>query len=652
MKREREEEENQGHVAITVRYGQDNDLEICEFRKPDKFVVSAIQYKFVDLEIFDLYVQGKNIPYVGLIREALATLPKFFRHGTVLTGICMGANTVFLVQQKDSFGVLQRGKWVSWEDIIITQWDLFKVGVLPLLSYKDILALETTNFALRKHIINSDIWQVLFARDFPEIYNPEIFSYYLLVVMRGLGAQDAYHIALLKRIAKQGARAGFQDFAAFNEKFDVSEHPTLLWKLLYEYWRTYKPGAVENAFIRTTNRHDPNDRIETCAFYRGKVMTLNYRGQPGFTIGYPGSKYHMELFYDSNDKNRKNRRLNQSAKDFFAWKDANYRDGETLIASFEFNERYVLMRLMNTVGGQKVYTRRICDYRTEEPLLMKYSKKKEVWMALLGPTGYVFSQIDPNYPVYGLRLGSEKKRRHVIVDHTRNLRLELDNKFSVWCDHATPSECFLLHNENTGTCQWRKLAPAPKTLDGPVITDLSQGSSLVIPNIDIPITRETAFYIFSNKWLAHPVGDTNNICIWSANHPEREEYLMSDVPMGRGCIVGNDLYVIAQGTLLIVNMEKIFTKAPGVHVRRFALEGLGVANFDYMRMTFLGPVFCFYDPHKEPKMLVVDKKKFELVSCQVCQISVESMCSLCETPACSEAHLRCCIEEHTLFTGN
>jgi hypothetical protein len=165
MKRSREE-----RIKIVVRY-RDNHSVIIYDKNKRKLRVFAIANETIDVGMLP-----KDVPARELVQNALESLDNSFDRGVVLktSFVLDGKDDLVAFIQLPAFVPIVNGKKVQWEDAIIH--DIFVPILLPMLSYKEIRALEGASREMRWLILRSRVWEILFQRDFPEIYHPDIFS--------------------------------------------------------------------------------------------------------------------------------------------------------------------------------------------------------------------------------------------------------------------------------------------------------------------------------------------------------------------------------------------------------------------------------------------------------------------------------------------
>lgn len=613
MKRDRSEEEADPKLKLQVVYVPLEKFRSIKFerRSADYLIVeisSLDRDKDKIIETFDKMIWrnlSKNMRQQ--IRDTLMAIPKpsvvlrtlksvldaaSLGQYIALQAICNGRDTIFY--QKTAWVQFQFGKELAPETIPMDH-NVFKKKVLPLLSNKDVRRLEQSSIAFRKNIMNFDVWQDLFERDYWEIYNPEIFSPDFL---QDPNWTDYTHIRMLDAVS---------DFKKSRPYYTKSTPP--LWKLLYEYQQAPIFDALEYV-------GDPLKSDVSRTLYRGTIL-MWHKGH--FHIELPGLKgRHANL-----------RTIKYSNSHFGDWVRSTAR-GDVFLEGFEFNKSFVYVLL--NVTDKKFFNLCSLDDPTGPPVFEDVTKITEC--GLVGDTGYYFAEEDPAY-VMNFSWPANIKYRHILVDHKRGLRKIFEPHLRIIPCYSTPSETFLLYDTDAEQCNWYRL----KSKGEPSIID---GALKFNPG-------ESFLCTYSNRWLVYaPVHNT--IVIVRAGVPGVAAELLLGLDnrfqIDDGCIVGDKLYIFQSGRwAIVVDLEKAYNR------EEMELESDDTylaypikVKFACVQMTIFGPAVRTNEG--DVLMFVIDKdKNIKLVSCQVCQVLVESMCSLCETPACSEKHLHCCGEK-------
>lgn len=503
-----------------------------------------------------------------------------------LYAVCNGERTIFC--ENTVWLHFQFGEEVVPQALVMNH-NVFKKNVLATLSYKDVQRLEIASVNFRKNVLNFDVWQDLFQRDYPEIYDPKIFSPKLL---NDPNWTRYTHIKMLDDVS---------DFEKPRPYYTKKTPP--LWKLLYEYQQA-------PIFDTLVNVKDPEKRTGYCAFYRGTLLLWSI-GDHLFTRTLPGPK---GIPFNTLIPCLDNGFLDWIAQDY-------------PLAAFECNKSYVYVVQEDP---DETLLPNLCslDDPTGAPVFEDVTKIKEC--GLIGDTGYYFVEKDPNYTI-NFSWPANIKYRCVLIDHRRGLHKTFEHYLRIIPCYSTPSETFLLYDMDAEQCEWHRL----KSNDKP---SLIAGELKFNPG-------ESFLCTYSNRWLVYaPV--RNMIVMVRAGVPSVVVELLLDhdetFEIKDGCIVGDKLYLFQSGRwAIVVDLEKAYNREEmklenNDTYRAFPIE----EEFEYVRMTIFGPALC--DINEDPLMFVIDKNKIQLVSCQVCQVPVKFMCSLCETPACSKKHLHCC----------
>lgn len=223
MKRSREEE----RIKIVIRYRDRHSvIKIKYDESKRKLRVFAIANETINVEMLP-----KDVPERELVKKALQSLDNSYGRGVVLkTSFVLDGVVAFL--QLPDFVPIFKNKKVKWKDAINN--DIFIQILLPLLSYKEILALEGASKEIRWVVVRFDVWKILFQRDFPEIYHPDIFSAEILAHV-----PKPDYLKFLDSISNPPEKRAF----GYKRPY---------WKLLYEY-------QLKNKFSQYTYQHDSDD---------------------------------------------------------------------------------------------------------------------------------------------------------------------------------------------------------------------------------------------------------------------------------------------------------------------------------------------------------------------------------------------------------
>lgn len=242
-------------IKIVVRY-RDTDPVMIYNKNKQKLSVYTISNEKIDVKMLPKDLPGRE--YIG---KALETLPAAFSDVgvTYKTSVAFdGTDDVVAFLMLPTFLLFVDGNITKWEDAMIH--DILVYILLPNLSFKDVQSLETASRITRRMIIASDTWRLLFKRDFPEIYYPDMFSNTLI-------NQDSppKYITTLNNMSKEGGRLGMES--------DTRPY----WKLLYEY--------------QLKNKFDLEYKFQnySTTFYKHKYLELHVQEQKLVFFSFLGS---------------------------------------------------------------------------------------------------------------------------------------------------------------------------------------------------------------------------------------------------------------------------------------------------------------------------------------------------------------------------
>jgi hypothetical protein len=370
------------YVIIEIEYVDRKDYTKITYNKNERLLL------IINLAKAQINVSAlpKDVPERGVLAKVLEALPPIYGSTTVLKAFYeidgSGDLNVIDLSKFKPFQIDQKGYLV--EDVP----DTVLVNVLlPMLTYKDVQSLEQFSQA-RKLIFDYDIWEKLFARDFPEIYHPDMFSD--TVVNQ---KPPPWYIQLLNKISKPGGRLGIEDgFRPY-------------WKLLYEYLLSNKFESGQITNLNTT-------------FYKHKTLTIDIEGQKlifgSFFLGSPDGQTLLDTPLVTLIKNI---------------------DGSILFLEMNSSYIFVIVRaprqnwvaLLSDMNGNIIFRH---NRRREEG--------KEVLteiMGLIGENGYFYTNEDSaeTVIVYNQFKKTYKDWERIIVSYN------------------TRSECFLMHAEDKKT---------------------------------------------------------------------------------------------------------------------------------------------------------------------------------------------------------
>lgn len=622
------------------------------------YVECASDPVFMDLllEDFDSHIKHNNYydsTTIEIIRETLMAIPPFdktvkalkkkhipfalrdWEHGRfTLKVICNGSGSFFV--NTATMTTFQYGKEIIISTAFKLVPDVFKNFILPLLSYEEVARLEQTGSEFRELIINSNVWELLFAGAFREIYDPETFSIQMIDHAEKQMSEHS-HIAYLKSISE--LRLGERPY------YKKTDPP--YWKQLYEY-------QMKNNFIymRPLITAYSNPHTYCCGFYRGRVLqwvnpstciityplqTEQKSQDPAFSL----RRFRHSRFIERDESRKLGEHEKQEELDNFI-EYTMHSKISNVTNIIEFNNKYLFLRFRsrqqqhNFINYLPFYDDNfsaICEYdKPNTPVFKDPTKVTDC--GLVGDTGYYYREVDHWYRDPDRWNIISEKERYVLVDHDQNIRMNFDHHLLFYPCYSTPSNCFLLYNTRNGTCEWHKT---------------QRGGTFLIAR-DIPFNprpNQTRMYTHSDKWLVWTLS-VNRIAIKRAGEPHFEDLeLLNFDPEFRinaGCIVGDRLYLFQpRKWIVVVNLKDVWTNKKSKKGTTYKVYPI-THPFDYVRMTFLGPALCQFGGNESPILCCIhpDDPSVKLVACQVCQIPVQFMCSECKTPACSDEHLKCC----------
>lgn len=370
------------YVIIEIEYVDREDYTKITYNKNERLLL-IINLTYNPINVSAL---PKDVPERGFLATVLEALPPIYGSTTVLKAFYeidgSGDLNVIDISKFKPFQIDQKGYLV--EDVP----DSVLVNVLlPMLTYKDVQSLERFSEA-RKLIFDYDIWEKLFARDFPEIYHPDMFS-------KTLVNQNPppWYIQLLDEISKPGGRPGIED----------GYRP--YWKLLYEYLLRNKFESEQLTNLNTT-------------FYKHKTLTIDIEGQKltfgSFFLGSPDGQTLLDTPLVTLIKNI---------------------DGSILF--LEMNSSYIFV-IVRAPGRNWVAL--LSDMNGN--IIFRHNRRREEGkeflteiMGLIGENGYFYTNEDSaeTVIVYNQFKKTYKDRERIIVSYN------------------TRSECFLMHAEDEKT---------------------------------------------------------------------------------------------------------------------------------------------------------------------------------------------------------
>jgi hypothetical protein len=381
MKRDRGEE----RVRIEIEYVDREDYAKITYNKNERLLLIVnLAYTKINTSALPKDVPGRE--FLEAVLQAVP--PKYdsttgFKASYPIDG--SGVATFINIKKWEVFWIDEKGYLV--EDVPDS---IFVNVLLPMLTYKDVQALEGFSEA-RKLIFDFDIWKKLFARDFPEIYHPDMFS-------DALVNQDPppWYIQLLNNMSKADGRPGIK---SGNRPY---------WKLLYEY-------QLRNKFEAQRQTVPPNT-----TFYKHKSLTINIPLQK-LIFG----SFSRSSFDGTTLSNTPVSKIIKDAGGRIIFLEMN----DTYIFVFVFVSRANQIVLLSDMNGDVIF--QYHNNRAGENLL-------DI-MGLIGENGYFYQTQDRSETVIG-------------YNQFKNTYKDVE---SVHVCYNTRSECFLMQVEELGQLVYR-----------------------------------------------------------------------------------------------------------------------------------------------------------------------------------------------------
>lgn len=537
------------YVIIEIEYVDREDYTKITYNKNERLLL------IINLANTSINVSAlpKDVPERRFLATVLEALPPIYDSTTVLKAFYeidgSGDLNVIDISKFKPFQVDQKGYLV--EDIP----DSVLVNVfLPMLTYKEVQLLERFSEA-RKLIFDYDIWEKLFARDFPEIYHPDMFS-------KTLVNQNPppWYIQLLNKISKPGGRLGIED----------GYRP--YWKLLYEYLLSNKFESEQLTNLNTT-------------FYKHKTLTIDIEGQKltfgSFFLGSPDGQTLLDTPLVTLIKNI---------------------DGSILF--LEMNSSYIFV-IVRAPGRNWVAL--LSDMNGN--IIFRHNRRREEGkeflteiMGLIGENGYFYTNEDSaeTVIVYNQFKKTYKDRERIIVSYN------------------TRSECFLMHAEDkkTGELVYQ-------------LYEIRNNQPVLIHTADRSFTTDDHYLTFNHKWIVSCYKlDRNDEMTDNYINVEKVngkiiDFIELEANIADMCIVGDYLYAFGGGVIKVYNLSKITNDQNYDDSKQY--ESYNDANFGFVRMSVMGPVFFGYI-NRDPKTFLVSgllystsfRRKFRLVSSSIC----------------------------------
>lgn len=489
----------------------------------------------------------KDVPHKDLFQYLFSKLPSnwgtTFPPGTILkSSVAINeSNDVLYFVNSKTWEVFINGEKGSIDDLM--QPTIFVEIILPILSYKDVLALEQFNQNVREIIADNNIWKILFKRDFPEIYHPDIFSDEILAQV-----PKPDYLTLLDSMSKI---LGYTT-------------PYWYWKLLYQY-------QLINNFDGFKYQHDSEDNTmlthcvafgkRDCLMLRGGNLEFQLIG--GHTIDpNPNPDPNPNII-----KEIPNTQLYQAVEDIASrgWND---------VEEFEKNDSYIFMVV---------------------------SSLEKTLSCISDINGNIINQsnLDDKYDA-GLIGDDFCYFNNTIMSKKYGLKHEIDPQLCIYTCYNTRSDCFLLMKREYFTKQIQ-------------LCKITRDGHMPLATFDKIKTYDFKFgtYTFNEHWLVYCTRNRSKIKILSARDGSVQKIILS-FPGSRikeMCIVGDYLHYFSSVEALHI----IYNLKTGKK-NEYSTDNIA---FDYVRMSFMGPILCTAGP---PGMLWADPNKLKLLggSCMQC----------------------------------
>lgn len=638
-----EQVESNNYTEIFVQYVGKKFANMV-FVDPNKLFVYATENDYIDLDVFDKLPDP--IPNRELVRKALEELPSNFNPGVMLKAVIYAEDEQSIFMDPASFTLVSGGRRARIEESFNSS-EIFVNRMLPFFTYKDILKLETIKF-FRLIISNYKlgVWQTLFARDFSQLYTPQILpSSTTEKADIEIRTRSNFLCKFLDNISKSTDRIG-----------TANSKTRPYWKLLYEYhftlpkrpkWITTDVPIPKNRTITLQNDPIPLDELKTCAMFKGSLVCLG--GNTGLmssslSQGWTNKKY-IQTTKDTLEAKQAEEALSKIINDaqtafvarvlkFVLARDAlgevTVRESVSIIV-FETRENHIFCSIRNNRKNRTLN----CIFGPLQDNNTYVTDKiyDEMHMGLIG-TRYCFIR-----RVVNPFIEEENNFETVIIDATRQIEIAvLDHTRNIYVCYNTPSDCFIESDKSSGRVEyiWKIL-----TTSG--VKNVLTANKSNIRNFD----PATVFTLNEKYWI-WKTNDKNRLIIlrrdgrlWKLDFDD----IITDI-----CIVGDRLYVVSLPNTSITFIELWIggkqldgglRNYPGIY-KRCAFE-TSVA-FDYVRTSPTGLMLCSRNPKQTPLWLLPDINKFKLLGCHICKMPSDLMCSECKTPACSDEHFRCCKE--------
>lgn len=622
-------------IRVVVEYVHQSLAKMVFVKHMNKLFVYATENQYIDTTMLPT-----DIPNRKRVKKALKTLRNKFNAGFKVEAIIYPPqdddddNAIFV--NAELFVFIDNGKIVGL-DALVEHPQVFVAHVVPVLSYKDIQSFELTKKDLRLMISNerNGVWKKLFARDFPELYAPDI--------LPPLFLSDTNPVHNIMTEIESNGLCQFIDQISKPTPRVGTKNPKIrpYWKLLYEY-HTYTspsvrsqnnikrfgmPKVMQLPKIDRTMDTKQFNLIDCCAFYKSKVVCMG--SKEGLVFG----KHFTEWESAPKIPNRKTF-VQDVATDLF-------RGGgniipNTKILAFEQRLENTFISIWNPEKQKRIDRLFFND---------QFLTKEDVHIGLIGEIGY-FMQTDMETTVF---INNQKKEL-------------FNNEYRFYACYNTPSNCIFAIHEQNNVFIWYQIDD-----DG----NLNIFSQITLEQLDVVLPHYKYSYIDNIRMnLPFTLNDNYLVVSTSRYHidifrPNNKHCSIKTFnTITDMCIISNKLYLFSStNSIVIVDLPKAFEISekqdiPNVVKLSRNLDICGVhtlgreITFDYIRMTPMGFVLCSYNPTRAPIFLAPDISNFKLtacricnLACQVCQIPSQYRCKTCKTPTCSGEHLKCCISK-------
>ena len=568
-------------TQVFVEYVAPEDAKIV-FVAPNTVVVFTMANEYIDLDAFDAVVE--DIPDRPFVRAWLKKLPNTHNRGTTLKAK--------IVPRSMDVSPIER---------------MFRS-----MTYKQVLALERIkHYRLLISDNTYNVWQNLFAKDFPHLYAPTM----LPESFTKAAIKGNLLCAFLDEISRNRLRV---------HAYDSNTRP--YWKLLYEYHSTLHKIShwkIVNKLSLPSDRSvffhlSPTptkvdvDKVKTCALFKDSIVCFGGGedrllersfGKPWINrkVDKDVREYQRKFAFNCLDKILvKVKNKNKKKKEFIF----KVRDTASVLA-FEVREKHAFFSIQYEKNHEP-HARKFI-FGTDEPYMIG-TNKQITDVGLIGDGAYFVKKLNDT----------------TIVNSTNKPRDVLEGKRIHVC-YNTVSNCFIQADLFKNNLEWKILTEAG-------IKNVRKVSWQDVKDFD----SRKKFTLNENYWVWE-LGNGGEFAILYKNRPLQKVKIQYGPPKSTDvCIVNNWLYVFSLIGITVINLENLENQKLHEYEKR------PESKDHYIRVHPLGFALCYEDPETHPIFIVPDADKFKLLGCQICQKPSKFKCSECKTPACSEIHFKCC----------